>query len=261
MTTSGKPDVLLAVNTPLTTTTGESEAFENFPMISNSTNAFVDRIEAALNQGVDVSVADIAYSNGSDNTLVGSFYKRGLLYKLGAYNGWNTASNTVGYAVAQGLLSKTMSPQGHKDMLTQQYLDNWAYQANIRKDIYRMQDTIRTDNVRYSGELNERLESYLGERIQDFAEKYLGIDPRTVSARFPWGRLFETDISVYDKPIAPLQKELRLQREAEAKAKAEAEAKAKAEAAAKLKAAADAAAAGKSATPAANTTAATPVGQ
>ena len=53
-------------------------------------------------------------------------------------------------------------------MLTQQYLDNWAYQANIRKDIYRMQDSIRTDNVRYSGELNERLESYLGERIQDF---------------------------------------------------------------------------------------------
>ena len=66
-----------------------------------------------------------------------------------------------------------MSPEGHRKMLTQQYLDNWAYQANIRKDIYRMQDSIRTDNVRYSGELNERLESYLGERIQDFAEKYL----------------------------------------------------------------------------------------
>ena len=118
-------------------------------------------------------------------------------------------------------------------MLTQQYLDNWAYQANIRKDIYRMQDSIRTDNVRYSGELNERLESYLGERIQDFAEKYLKIDPRTVKATFPWGRLFETDITVYDKPVVPLEKELRLKREAEAKAKAEAEAKAKAEEAAK----------------------------
>ena len=118
-------------------------------------------------------------------------------------------------------------------MLTQQYLDNWAYQANIRKDIYRMQDSIRTDNVRYSGELNERLESYLGERIQDFAEKYLKVDPRTVKATFPWGRLFETDITIYDKPVVPLEKELRLKREAEAKAKAEAEAKAKAEAAAK----------------------------
>ena len=96
-----------------------------------------------------------------------------------------------------------------------------------------MQDSIRTDNVRYSGELNERLESYLGERIQDFAEKYLKVDPRTVKATFPWGRLFETDITIYDKPVVPLEKELRLKREAEAKAKAEAEAKAKAEAAAK----------------------------
>ena len=58
------------------------------------------------------------------------------------------------------------------------------------------------------------------------------VDPRTVKATFPWGRLYETDITIYDKPVVPLEKELRLKREAEAKAKAEAEAKAKAEAAA-----------------------------
>ena len=108
-------------------------------MISNSTNAFVDRIQQAVDSGVNVSVADIAFNNGADNTLVSAMYKRDLLYKIGAYNGWNTASNTVGYAIAQGLLLKSMSPEGHRDMLTQQYLDNWAYQANIRKDIYRMQ--------------------------------------------------------------------------------------------------------------------------
>lgn len=224
MTTAGKPTVLLAVNTPLSTSTSESEAFGNLPMVSQATNAFVDRIQQATEQGVTVSVADIAYNNGSDNTLVGAMYKRDLLYKIGAYNGWNTASNTVGYAIAQGLLLKSMSPEGHRDMLTQQYLDNWAYQANIRKDIYRMQDSIRTDNVRYSGDLNSKLEEYLQERIQDFGETYLKVDPRTIKATFPWGRLFETDITVYNKPVVPLQKDIRLQREAEAKRKAEAEA-------------------------------------
>lgn len=224
MTTAGKPTVLLAVNTPLSTSTSESEAFGNLPMVSQATNAFVDRIQQATEQGVTVSVADIAYNNGSDNTLVGAMYKRDLLYKIGAYNGWNTASNTVGYAIAQGLLLKSMSPEGHRDMLTQQYLDNWAYQANIRKDIYRMQDSIRTDNVRYSGGLNSKLEEYLQERIQDFGETYLKVDPRTIKATFPWGRLFETDITVYNKPVVPLQKDIRLQREAEAKRKAEAEA-------------------------------------
>ncbi|MBS6333677.1 MAG: DUF4127 family protein, partial [Veillonella sp.] len=64
MVTQGKPTVLLAVNTPLTTSTGESENFENFPMISNSTNAFVDRIQQAVDSGVNVSVADIAFNNG-----------------------------------------------------------------------------------------------------------------------------------------------------------------------------------------------------
>ena len=224
MTTAGKPTVLLAVNTPLSTSTSESEAFGNLPMVSQATNAFVDRIQQATEQGVTVSVADIAYNNGSDNTLVGTMYKRDLLYKIGAYNGWNTASNTVGYAIAQGLLLKSMSPEGHRDMLTQQYLDNWAYQANIRKDIYRMQDSIRTDNVRYSGDLNSKLEEYLQERIQDFGKTYLKVDPRTIKATFPWGRLFETDITVYNKPVVPLQKDIRLQREAEAKRKAEAEA-------------------------------------
>lgn len=236
MVTKGQPDILLAVNTPLGTVTGESEAFENFPMISASTNAFLDQIEASINKKVTVSVADIAYSNGADNTFVYGLYKRGLLYKVDAYNGWNTASNTVGYAIAQGVLGKNMETQEHHNMLTQQYLDNWAYQANIRKDIYRMQEDIRVDNVRYTGTLNKKLEAYMGERIQDFAEKYLEINPRTVEARFPWGRLFETEIIVHDQPVAPLQKELRLQREAEAKAKAEAEAKAKAEAEAKAKA-------------------------
>ena len=220
MTTAGKPTVLLAVNTPLSTSTSESEAFGNLPMVSQATNAFVDRIQQATEQGVTVSVADIAYNNGSDNTLVGAMYKRDILYKIGAYNGWNTASNTI----AQGLLLKSMSPEGHRDMLTQQYLDNWAYQANIRKDIYRMQDSIRTDNVRYSGDLNSKLEEYLQERIQDFGKTYLKVDPRTIKATFPWGRLFETDITVYNKPVVPLQKDIRLQREAEAKRKAEAEA-------------------------------------
>ena len=241
--TSGKQDILLAVNTPLGKVTGESEAFENFPMISQSTNNFLDHIQRAVEEGVPVSVADIAYSNGSDNTLVYGLYKRQMLYKLDAYNGWNTASNTIGYAIAQSILGKDMDAQKHKDMLTQQYLDNWAYQANIRKDIYRMQDSIRVDNVRYTGTLNDKLQEYMNERVQDFAEKYLGIDPRTVSATFPWGRLFETDITVYDTPSVPLQRDIRLQREAEARAKAEAEAKAKAaaEAAAKAQAAAAAA--------------------
>ncbi len=224
----GRPDILLALNTPLTKTTGESESFKNLPFTSASINKFVDRMETAIKSGVPVAVADVAYSNGADNILTNSMKKRDLLYKVASYNGWNTASNTVGYAIAQGILSPAMSEKGHKMVLTQQYLDNWGYQANVRKEVYRMQDTIRTDNVKYTGVLNERLEEFMIEKLQDFAEKELSIDPRTVWAKFPWGRLFETDVIVYDEAKAPLMKEIRMAREEEERKKAEAEAKEKA---------------------------------
>lgn len=198
---SGRPDILLAINTPLSTVTGESEAFDNFFMISPSTQRFVERIEQAANQGMPVSVADISYSNGSDNILMGALKSKGLLFKLDAYNGWNTASNTVGYAIAQGILGLSMTPEKHENMLIQQYLDNWGYQANVRKEVYRKQKEIRTDNVKYTAELDPALEPYMNTLIKNFAEKQLGVNPDRVSAKFPWERLFETDITVYDSAL------------------------------------------------------------
>ena len=133
-----RPDLLLAVNTPLTTTTTESANFENFPIMLQSTKDFLNQIEKAVNLNIPVSIVDMAFSNGSDNTLVYGLYQDKMLYRLAAYNGWNTASNSVGYGLSQGVLAKYMTPAAHRDMLTTQYLDNWAYQANVRDYVTRM---------------------------------------------------------------------------------------------------------------------------
>lgn len=133
-----RPDLLLAVNTPLTTTTTESANFENFPIMLQSTKDFLTQIEKAVNLDIPVSIVDMAFSNGSDNTLVYGLYQDKMMYRLAAYNGWNTASNSVGYGLSQGVLSKYMTPAAHRDMLTTQYLDNWAYQANVRDYVSRM---------------------------------------------------------------------------------------------------------------------------
>lgn len=86
-----------------------------------------------VNRGIPVSMVDVYFANGSDNTLMNLMVKDDLLYKVAAYNGWNTASNTIGYAIAQAVLAPDMSAEDHKDMLIEQYIDNWAYQANVRK--------------------------------------------------------------------------------------------------------------------------------
>jgi len=200
---TAQPDILLAVNTPLSNVTGESAAFKNLSMPRKSASLFLDRVEDALRRDIPVSIADIFYSNGADNTLLEEMNRKNLLFQVAAYNGWNTASNTIGYAIAQAVLARHMSPAAHERMLIEQYLDNWGYQANVRKDIYRKQDEIRTDNVKYYGELNTHLEEIMVDEMQQFAESRLHINPRRVFARFPWKRLFETEILVADSPIYP----------------------------------------------------------
>ena len=131
---------MLAVNTPLFNTK-ESGRFENFSMKKQSTIDFTDSIKKYVDSGIPVSIVDVYFNNGSDNTLMGLLSENNLLYKVTAYNGWNTASNTIGYAIAQAILAPSMNEQGHKDMLIEQYLDNWAYQANVRKNLYRMESS------------------------------------------------------------------------------------------------------------------------
>lgn len=210
MVDNERPDLLLAVNTPLTTSTTESGNFENFPIMLQSTRDFLMQIEKAVNLGIPVSIVDMAFSNGSDNTLVYGLYQDQMMYRLAAYNGWNTASNSVGYGIAQGVLSKYMTADAHRDMLTTQYLDNWAYQANVRDYIYRMQQKLEAGVVtQYYPTLNEELQSRTKEQLQRYASTYLGIDPKTVDVTLPWQRLFEVYVDVKPAPTVPLEADVR----------------------------------------------------
>lgn len=73
--------------------------------------------------------------------------------------------------------------------------------------------------------------------VQDFAKRKLGLNPATVSADFPWNRLFEIDAKVSPNPIYPVymtQAAKRLKEEQEAARKlkeAQEQQKAKAESA------------------------------
>lgn len=210
MVDNERPDLLLAVNTPLTTSTTESANFENFPIMLQSTRDFLTQIEKAVNLDIPVSIVDMAFSNGSDNTLVYGLYQDKMMYRLAAYNGWNTASNSVGYGIAQGVLSKYMTADAHRDMLTTQYLDNWAYQANVRDYIYRMQQKLEAGVVtQYYPTLNEELQSRTKEQLQRYASTYLGIDPKTVDVTLPWQRLFEVYVDVKPTPSVSLEADVR----------------------------------------------------
>ena len=225
ITNKEKPDMLLAVNTPLTTSTSESGSFENFPIMLDSTKKFLGQIEATINQGIPVSIVDMAFSNGSDNTLVYGLYQHKMMYRLAAYNGWNTASNSVGYGIGQGLLAPYMSADAHNRMLTTQYLDNWAYQANVRDYIQRMQQKIGCgEEPKYYPTMMSELQSRTKEQLQRYAETYLGVDPHTVNVTLPWNRLFEVYVNVHAAPDVKLEKNVRANLEAREMARVKSEA-------------------------------------
>lgn len=196
--TKGKPDIVLAVNTPLAST-GESGQFSNFGMLKQSTLDFVDEVKDIVNRGTPVAMMDVYFANGSDNTLLNLMSKNDLLYKVAAYDGWNTASNTIGFAIAQAILSPDMSARDHKDMLLEQYIDNWAYQANVRKNITRL-----TEQWGLGYKPNEQCREEMVAEIQEFARKKLGVNPATITADFPWDRLFEIHAYVSPTPKYPV---------------------------------------------------------
>ena len=210
VTDSEKPDLLLAVNTPLTTSTTESNSFENFPIMLDSTKEFLGHIESAVKADIPVSIVDMAFSNGADNTLVYGLYQDKMMYKVAAYNGWNTASNSVGYGLSQGILSRYMSESAHKDMLTTNYLDNWAYQANVRNYLYRMQKSMEAGRLRryYPTEMGE-LQGLAKLELQRYAQTYLEVDPKTVEVTLPWNRLFEVYVDVHKQSNVQLESDIR----------------------------------------------------
>lgn len=190
----GKPDIMLAVNTPLTST-GESGQFNNFAMLKPSTIDFVNKVQTVIDHGIPLAMVDVYFANGSDNTLMNLMVKNQLLYKVAAYNGWNTASNTIGYAIAQAVLASSMTAEDHKNMLIEQYIDNWAYQANIRNELRRY------CKIKYNKEIVTPLvENEMRAKLQNFAKRKMGLDPHRISASFPWDRLFEINALVSSTP-------------------------------------------------------------
>ncbi len=229
MSKKNTPDIVLAINTPLSST-GESGQFSNYGMVKPSTTDFMNRVKSVIERGIPVSMVDVYFANGSDNTLMNLLKQDDLLYKVTAYNGWNTASNTIGYAIAQAILAPEMSEADRRDMLTEQYMDNWAYQANVRKNIARLME------IEHAARPNADIKEEMIAQLQDFAKRKMGLNPATISADFPWDRLFEIDAKVSSKPIYPVYLTA-----AEKQRRAEEAAKKAAEEAAKKKAAEEAA--------------------
>ena len=188
-------DVVLAVNTPRNGVTLEaSNAANNYTLTPEVTN-FTKKLARLVDNGHRVAVADVKYGNGADNALVKSLFEHRLAYKLAAYGGWNTAGNSLGFALAQGLLSERYTEAEKNNLLNVRYLDDWAYQANVRLQTY--QQLIWPSywpNSGLNAEQQAKAEDFISQAMVKTAEPYLGAAVKEYKFTLPWARMFEVEV-------------------------------------------------------------------
>ena len=192
-----KADVVLTVNTNPDGRTYEANAVLNDGAPREGTAYFADVVSDYVAKGYPVAIADIAFANGADNALMEELQRRSLLYKINAYAGWNTPTNSSGFALGEGMLVRHMDGDSVDHLLTTRYLDDWAYQANVRNTIARQLTWLRGDG--FYGSLGSKMDAvslrstrmmnrFIEENLPPIAE----VD--TVVVTFPWNRMFESDI-------------------------------------------------------------------
>ena len=192
-----RADFVLVVNTNKNGETYEANFPNNTIEPRENTKSVVDTIEKYLDKGKQVAIADISFANGADNALMYELNKRGMLPKVLAYSGWNTANNSAGYAIGQGVLAKNMSQEDKNYLLSIRFLDDWAYQANIRQAVAGEAKTLKGGSYSKLDKAKSKVIRSTQEKMNQFSKENLKqFSIEEVRVDFPWNRMFEVDVNI-----------------------------------------------------------------
>lgn len=206
-------DLVFMVNTNFDGTTGAANDLNNVYIPNENIIDFVNMVDEAVQANKKVGIGDITFGNGSDNALMFSLYGKNLLDKLNAYSGWNTPTNSTGYALAMGMGANYTDRVGILKMLEVRYLDDWLYQANIRQAVANRLNSMHGEgdygNTKTRTLPAEKLATEaLQKMIVDYGlEKFEGQSyVADAQIRFPWQRMFEADIVFPEEKVSVEEK-------------------------------------------------------
>ena len=187
-------DLLVALNTPAPS--GQdffdpAYAASDRAYRADAVEAFAAQIGAWTAAGKPVIVCDVAYPNGSDPALVEALQRHVSLFDLAAYGGWNTAGNTIGVALAQGIASlHTADAAAQRRFLAHRLVEDYCYMHKARPRLDDATTLYDADTEREMRALTARWLNDEMARIPDLQGW------RAVNARLPWRRRFEVDFDL-----------------------------------------------------------------
>ncbi len=157
-------------------------------------------LEDALARGKTVTIADNAYANGGDTELISLMDQMGLLGRVHGYAGWNTSSNTIGTAVAEGVHALVKGMTGAQcSFLALRYVEDVGYCSEVRRDMivnelsrlhYDYFD-VREQRGAFSALAGEKLKAFISDQLTSIADR---IEIQDVW--MPWARVFEVGLKV-----------------------------------------------------------------
>lgn len=132
------------------------------------------------------AVADVRFANGADNEFINQLINSRLPLPEYGYSGWNTSANTLGSLLAAVKVkfdAAKYNDKAFKKLQLIRYLDDWAYQANVRGQISEPCD-IKDLMKPYEKQIIEKI--FVGQVCPTYDINYI----------YPWNRKFEIEVLV-----------------------------------------------------------------
>ena len=198
VSTDAIPDVEIVVHAP-SPTGGDFYESRPDPTPTDLIQQTVAAVAAAFERGVHVAVADCRWPNGSDPALAEALHAAGMLDKLVAYGGWNTAGNTIGSVVAAASAAvigkRTGSYDGHaqRRFLLTRIIEDYGYQAIARHELN--ERGFPNDLQKLTGAAGEAQAELVRVRLNEILHE-IDANWNVVSIRFPWHRGFEIGLQL-----------------------------------------------------------------
>lgn len=128
------------------------------------------------------AIADVRFANGADNAFIEELFSKFNLTNFYGYAGWNTSANTLGSLLATIKIkynALNYNENNFKKLQAIRFLDDWAYQANIRAEINKPCD-IKVSMHPFEKKISEILNYKI---------------PDNTKYSYTWDRTFEIEIS------------------------------------------------------------------
>lgn len=195
----GRADLALYINVPsenMADVNGEAGA----GYAERDLPAFSEEMKEALDLGERVLAADVAYCNGGDADWIGEMSKRFSLFRLSGYAGWNTSSNTLGTAIAQGVMRLHEGDvPALEAFLAERLYEDVGYCGHVRRLVCERElPALGLGYFHADGErgraasiVKRELETYMSGLLPELTQRYAVGD-----CSLPWRRMFEVALTV-----------------------------------------------------------------